>query len=159
MHPMRRKDRATSDTEARALLEKGKYGFLATVGKDGLPYGVPLSYAVMQDKLYFHCAMSGRKLDNLRFCDQVSFTVVGDTKPVYTQNFTTLYESVMVFGAIHEVTDADEKYRALYALAARYLPDHLDRAEKDIRASLSRTAVYCLPIEAMTGKAKRLRVG
>lgn len=157
MYPMRRKDRAISTTEARDLLEKGEYGFLATTGNDGLPYGVPLSYVLLQDRLYFHSAMNGRKLDNIRFCKQVSFTVVGDTEPVYTKNFTTYFESVMVFGAMHEVTDADEKFQALYALAAKYLPDYLDRAEADIRASFSHTAVLCLPIEEMTGKAKRPR--
>lgn len=157
MYPIRRKDRILNDTDARALLERGEYGFLATVGEDGLPYGVPLSYVLLNDKIYIHSAMNGRKLNNIRFCNQVSLTVVGDTKPVYANNFTTLYESVMVFGAMREVTDADEKFQALYALAAKYLPDHLDKAEAEIRASFSRTAVYCLRIEQTTGKAKRPR--
>ena len=152
---MRRKDRAMADEAARALLEKGEYGFLATVGKDNLPYGVPLSYALLDGKLYFHCAREGRKVDNLAFCREVSFTVVGETRPVYTKNFTTYYESVMVFGAVSEVADPDEKFHSLYALAEKYLPEHLGKAEGDIRNSFARTAVYRLDITAMTGKAKK----
>ena len=154
---MRRKDRAITEAEARALLEKGEYGFLATVGDDGLPYGVPLSFVLLEGALYFHSAMEGRKIRNLVHCPQVSFTVVGQTEPVYTKNFTTWYESTMAFGTVASVTDEDEKFRALYALAAKYLPEHMDRAEGDIRHSLARTAVYKLTIESLTGKAKRPR--
>lgn len=143
------------EADARALLEKGEYGFLATVGEDGLPYGVPLSYVILDDAVYLHSARDGRKVDNLRFCRDVSFTVVGKTEPVYAKNFTTYYESAMVFGTVGEVTDADEKFRVLYALAEKYLPEHLDKADNDIRHSLSRTAIYRLDIEAVTGKAKK----
>ena len=151
---MRRKDRAMTDEAARELLDKGEYGFLATVGADGLPYGVPLSYVLVGDKLYVHSAGEGRKIANLAHCPQVSFTVVGRTQPVYTKNFTTWYESVMAFGTVDAVTDEDEKFQALYALAAKYLPGYLDRAEEDIRHSLARTAVYRMTVESLTGKAK-----
>ncbi len=155
--PMRRKDRAMPDAAAWRLLEKGEYGFLATVGAEGLPYGVPLSYVLLEGAVYFHCAPDGRKIDNIGFCRNVSFTVVGDTKPVYAKNFTTCYASVMIFGTVDAVTNGDEKFRSLYALAEKYLPEHLDKAERDIRASFARTAVYRLDIEAISGKAKQPR--
>lgn len=155
--PMRRADRAMPDTAARELLERGEYGFLATVGADGLPYGVPLSYVVLDNRVYFHCAREGRKVDNILHCPDVAFTVVGNTEPVYAKNFTTYYESAMVSGPVSEVTDAAEKFRSLYALAEKYLPDHLGKAGGDIRASFSRTAVYRLEIATITGKAKKPR--
>ncbi|SBV92183.1 Pyridoxamine 5'-phosphate oxidase-related FMN-binding [uncultured delta proteobacterium] len=155
--PMRRADRAMPDAAARELLEKGEYGFLATVGADGLPYGVPLSYVVLENRVYFHSAREGRKIDNLLHCRDAAFTVVGETEPVYAKNFTTWYESAMVFGTVSEVADPDEKFRSLYALAEKYLPDHLDKAERDIRASFAKTAVYRLEIETITGKAKKPR--
>ena len=152
---MRRKDRAMTDEAARALLEKGEYGILSTVGPDGLPYGVPLSYVLLDGGMYVHCAREGRKVDNVRSCAEAAFTVVGETAPVYAKNFTTWYESVMVFGSLREVCEQDEKYRALHALAAKYLPDHMDKADADIRHSFERTAVYRLDIAALTGKAKK----
>lgn len=155
MRSIRRKDRILPDELAQTLLQKGEYGFLATVGEDGLPYCVPLSYVVLDGSVYFHSARDGRKVDNLLFCQQASFTVVGETKPVYIKDFSTYYESVMVFGPVHEVTDTDEKFRSLHALAEKYLPEHMDKAEPDIQRSFSRTAVFRLAVEHMTGKAKK----
>ena len=157
MREMRRKDRAMPEEDARNLLENGEYGVLSTVGEDGLPYGVPLSYVVIEDSLYFHCAHEGRKVDAVRAHPRVAFTVVGATRPVYAKNFTTYYESVMVSGTAEEVTGPAAKYEILTALAAKYLPEHMDKADADITRSLPRTAVYRIRIETLTGKAKRPR--
>ena len=64
MVAMRRKDRQVSDEEAMAYLKAAEYGVLSTVGPDGEPYGVPLTYAVEEDGkgLVFHCARDGYKL-------------------------------------------------------------------------------------------------
>ena len=51
--------------DARAILTGGVYGILATAGEDGLPYGVPLTYAVQGNRLYFHGAGHGQKLKNI----------------------------------------------------------------------------------------------
>ncbi len=64
-HPMRRAERAVSVSEARQLLEQGEYGILSTCGPDGQPYGLPLNYCVLNNAIYFHCALDGRKLVNL----------------------------------------------------------------------------------------------
>ena len=58
MVAMRRKDRQESDEEAMAYLKAAEYGVLSTVGPDGEPYRVPLTYAVEEDGkgLVFHCA-------------------------------------------------------------------------------------------------------
>ena len=153
-HAMRRKDRMMDEAGCLALLEKGEYGFLATVGPDGRPYGVPLSYVWRDGRLFFHCASMGRKIKNIINCPDVSFSVVGDTKPVYVTDFSTYYKCVMIFGKVGEVADPDAKYEALYALAEKYLPDHMDKADKDIRGSLKRTAVYAITPVEITGKAK-----
>ena len=155
MRAIRRKDRTIPEEESIRLLETGEYGVLATVGPDGNPYGVPLSYVWHDGAVYFHCARDGHKIDNIHANDQVTFTVVGQTRPVYARNFTTYYESVIVFGEAVEVRDFEAKHAVLYALAAKYLPEHLDKAHNDIQQSLQRTAVYILQPQRITGKAKR----
>lgn len=152
---MRRKDRRMSEAESLRLLEKAEYGFMATSGPDGLPYGIPLSFVWFGEALYVHCAHEGRKIDNIRFCEHVTFAVVGATQPVYAKNFTTYFESVLVSGTISEVVDPQKKHAVLYALAEKYLPEHLATAEKDITNSLARTAVYVVRPYAVDGKAKR----
>ena len=154
-HPVRRKDRAITEEEARGVLERGEYGVLATCGHDGQPYGVPLSYVVMNGAVYIHCAQSGRKLDNIAANPAVSFTVVGPTKPVYDSGFSTYYESAVIFGKAREITDEKEKRESLMRLAEKYLPEDMDKAEAAITRSFSRTAVYAIAIETVTGKAKR----
>ena len=51
MHEMRKKERRLQDEETRALLRTGEYGVLATIGQDGQPYGVPMSYAFAEDHI------------------------------------------------------------------------------------------------------------
>ena len=70
---MRRKDRAVSREEALEALRQGEYGVLSTIGPDGELYGVPLSYALLDEAVYFHCAREGRKLDNLACGDFVNW--------------------------------------------------------------------------------------
>lgn len=152
---MRRKDRQISEEESLDVLRRAEYGVLCTTDGTGLAYGVPLSYALREGTIYFHCARLGRKIDNIRRNPQVSFVVVGETQPVYDDNFSTYFESVMVFGAAREVTDDAEKYTALQALAEKYLPEHMDKADHDIKHSWKRTAVYAVSLDHITGKAKR----
>ena len=155
MRAMRRKDRQLSEEETLEILKNGQYGVLSTAGRDGSPYGVPLSYVWLEGSLYFHSALNGHKLDNLRENNRVSFTVAGDTQPVYDRNFTTYFESAIVFGIVEEITDARERHDALYALARKYLPEHMENAERDIHASDKRTLVCAVRVEGISGKAKK----
>lgn len=156
-HAMRRKDRAMDENHARQLLENGEYGVMGTVDENGQPYAVPLSYIVEGDVIYFHCAHEGRKITNISQNPKVSFTVVGKTMPVYDNNFTTYYESVIVFGTVIKVDNPDNKTRLLMLLAQKYLPRHMDKAAADIAKSLERTAVYAIGMEQVSGKAKKPR--
>lgn len=151
---MRRVDRAMSQEWAWSLLAKGEYGILATIGEDHIPYAIPLSYIVDEQKIYFHSALEGRKITNITFCQDVCFTVVGRTHPVYDHNFTTYFESVIITGTMFTVEDPKEKTRILYKLAEKYLPGFLDYAEPAIKKSLARTGVLGIKVREITGKAK-----
>ncbi len=151
---MRRKDRKISEDAALTLLNTGEYGVLSLITPEGEPYGIPLSYVCCGRSLYFHSARDGLKMDCFSVSNKASFVVVGKTMPVYAKNFTTYYESVMVDGVIEHV-DGDEKRSALFALAEKYLPEHMDKVEESIANSWGRTAVYALRIDLVIGKAKR----
>ncbi len=62
---MRRKDRELSNEDTLAILTNAEYGVLSTVSSNGLPYGVPINFCIIDEVLYFHCALEGSKLDNL----------------------------------------------------------------------------------------------
>jgi len=106
MKRIRRSDREISFQEVRKILDNAEYGVLSTVGKDGQPYGVPLSYVYKNDSIYFHCALSGHKLDNIGHNAKVSFCVVGNTK-VLPDKFATEYESTVIFGVVSEVKETE----------------------------------------------------
>ena len=151
-HPMRRGDRQLSEDEARQILARGEYGVLSTVGRDGFPYGVPLSYAYDGRNLYFHCAAgTGHKLENLDFNQKVCFTVVGETQVLPAQ-FSTKYESVIVFGT---VAPAEDKLAAIEQICKKYSADFLDQGKKYAAASETKFAVYALRIRKISGKARR----
>ena len=105
MKQMRRKDREISRQEAIEILDSAEYGVLSTVDKNGQPYGIPLSYVYKDNAIYFHCAVDGQKLDNIRDNAKVSFCVTGKTT-VLPETFGTLYESAVVSGTAGEVFDA-----------------------------------------------------
>ncbi len=85
---VRRKDREISIESATQLLAEGEYGVLSTAGTDGQAYGVPLNYVYKNNCLYFHCALEGHKLDNIKANNKVSFCVVGRAR-VLPDKFTT----------------------------------------------------------------------
>ena len=155
---MGRKDRALSKEEALAVLEKAEYGFLGTVSPDNEPYVVPLSFTVGGDKVYFHCARTGEKLDNITKNPSVCFCVVGPTEPVYETGFSTVYESCMVFGKAEEVTDETERREALLERARKNLPEYMDKADDAIAKTGKATAVYTISMDRVTGKAKRKKL-
>ena len=96
---------------------------LSMHGANGYGYGIPLSYVAEAQHLYFHGAPEGFKLDSLRGDNRVSFCVVGATQ-VIPRQFTTAYESVLVFGRITVVTDDTERVHALRQLSAKYSPEY-----------------------------------
>lgn len=155
---LHRKDRQLPLEACKEILHSAEYMVMATVGKDSVPYAVPLSFVYFEDKIYFHSGMhKGHRAANLGENPYCSLAVVGKTQPVYTKNFTTWYESVVVFGNVCEVTDTARKKAVLFALAEKYLPEHMHNAEKDITASLARTAVYEISLDKITGKAKQAK--
>lgn len=60
---MRRKKQALSQQEIAQILQQETSGVLALIGDEVYPYAVPISYVYDGEKLYFHSAKSGHKLD------------------------------------------------------------------------------------------------
>ena len=105
---------------ATEILKGGEYGVLATSGEDGYPYTVPLSY-IYDAAIYFHCASTGHKIDNIKYNDKVSFCVVGRAKTV-PEELSVDYQSVIVFGRA-KIIEGAEKRSALGKLMQKYAPE------------------------------------
>lgn len=153
MKGIRRSDREITSEEAKELLEHAEYGILSTVSSDGEPYGLPLSYVYKDDSLYFHCALSGHKLDNIEHNAKVSFCVVGKTR-VLPEKFATKYESAVVFGVTSEV-NGTEMEDALLWLLEKYSSDYIEEGKRYIEQQGKMTRVFKIVIGRISGKARR----
>ena len=149
---MRRSKQALDDSQIRSILEDGIWGTLSVVDDDGLPYGVPVNYVWFDDRVYFHCATAGHKLDALASCDIACFTVVG-SDDVLPEEFTTAFRSAMVFGRASIVSDEDEKRRSLEALGRKYMaPGDEAGLEREIAGGYARLHMVRIDPVRITGK-------
>jgi nitroimidazol reductase NimA-like FMN-containing flavoprotein (pyridoxamine 5'-phosphate oxidase superfamily) len=148
---MRRKKQALSMTECEKVLMNGTSGVLAVLGDEGYPYAVPLSYIYHQNKIYFHSAIEGHKLDALKTSDKVSFCVI-DQDLIAAEKFTTYYRSVIAFGKAHVIDNPGEKREALKILGMKYSSDFADKMDEAIKESFDRVAMIVLEIEHLSGK-------
>jgi len=152
---IRRKDRVLDDMQTLHLLETGEYGFLAICGLNGYGYGIPMNFVLEGKAIYFHCAADGFKLDSIRHNNRVSFCVTGRTQ-LLPQQFSTAYESALVYGRITCHLPEEERYKALNLLVAKYSPDFADISPSYINQSFHRTNILRLDVEHVSGKSRGL---
>jgi uncharacterized protein len=153
MKSLRRKDREITSQEIIELLNSSEYGVLSTVGEDNQPYGVPLNYVYKNKFIYFHCARSGQKIDNIEHNAKVSFCVVGKTQ-VLPVEFATEYESAMAFGIASEVEGA-ERHNALLWMIEKYSPAFQEEGKLYIAQMEKAVKVFKIEINHISGKARR----
>lgn len=158
---MRRSDRAVTDEAwIKALLQRAPIGVLATVHA-GQPFLNPnlFCYDEAAHAIYFHTARMGRTRANVESTQRVCFSVyeMGRLLPADTAlEFSVEYSSVIVFGAVARIGDAQQAGDALSALLRKYAP-HLQPGQdyrSIVAAELVRTSVYRLAIEEWSGKSK-----
>jgi uncharacterized protein len=150
---MRRKDRQIPDADASSILERGEYAILSTVSPDHAPYGVPVSYCVIDGSIYFHSATEGTKINYLTTNPKVSFCVVGKTE-VLPAKFGTRYESCIVQGIASE-SFGGEKQMALEGLIRKYSADFIPEGMEYIEKLKEKTRVFKISIDSISGKARK----
>lgn len=150
--PCRRKNRIISDEAAKQLLSSEKRGILAVNGDDGYPFALPVNYFYDQDneKIYFHGAKAGHKVDALKKCDKVCFTVYGNEH--YAEGDWAPYvQSTVVFGRCHLIDDAGITENRVRELAEKYYPSK-DEIDGEIAKSIKAVQLYEITIEHLSGK-------
>ncbi|MDE7312725.1 MAG: pyridoxamine 5'-phosphate oxidase family protein [Eubacterium sp.] len=154
---MRRKNQMLSRELCTEILKQGTSGVLAVLGDDAYPYAVPLSYVYADEKLYFHSAVSGHKLDAVKAHSKASFCVIAKDQ-VVPEKYTTYYQSVIAFGTVRVLDDDQEKMDAIQKLSLKYTPnDPVQRQMAEIERYWNSLCMMELTITHMTGKqAKEL---
>ena len=100
--PIRKKKNEIDVNVAQALLQNSRRGVLAVNGDDGYPYAIPVNYFydTENQKIYFHGARAGHKVDALKACDKICFTVYGNEQ-IKEEAWAPFIQSLVVFGRCH----------------------------------------------------------
>ena len=151
-HEMRREKQALNPDQCAVVLRRGTSGVLALSDREDYPYALPISYVFDGEKLYFHSAVTGHKLEVIRKNPKASFCVI-DQDDIVPEKFTTYFRSVIAFGTIRILQEEEEKRLAIEKLAEKYSPkETVESREKEIRSEWPRLCMLEMTIDHLTGK-------
>ena len=148
---IRRVKQLLPNEAAVEVLDRNTSGTLALLGDDDYPYAVPLSYVYINEKLYFHSAKNGHKIDAVKKYEKASFCVI-DSDQIVPEKFTTHYRSVIAFGKVRLIEDVEEMRSIATALAMKYSGDFAERIPEEFNAYVNNLVIIEMTIEHMTAK-------
>ena len=140
---LRRIKQQLTQEECISVLKNEVRGVLSVLGDNDYPYGLPINYLYSEDenKIYFHGAKEGHKIDSIKKCDKVSFCIYD--KGVQSEVKKGLdYKSVIVFGRIKIVEDFDKTIDICRKLSAQF-----DFGEDYIEEEIKKFAKFVLCLE------------
>ncbi len=141
--------------DAIAVLNRSSHGVIACSGDADYPYAVPLNYVYLENKIYFHCAKEGHKIDAITRNPKVSFAVI-DQDTIVSAEYTSYFRSVIVFGTAR-ITKGDEWHKGFETLVEKYSGDRPAEEKQKIIIGCELSHIIAIDIERLTGKeAKEL---
>lgn len=147
---MRRSKQLLAMDDTVAIMKRCTNGVLACSGDDDYPYAVPLNYVYFNDKIYFHSAKVGHKLDAMTKNPKVSFAVI-DEDTIVSEEYTSYFRSVIVFGKAR-IVEGEERLKAFEALVEKYSGDQPEEAKHQKIAECTQAYLIAIDVEHITGK-------
>ena len=150
--PMRRNKQQVSIEACINILKNAKRGVLAVSGDNGYPYALFVNYVYDEkdNAIYIHGAKEGHKIDSIKRCDKVSFTV-HDEGYKKEGDWAYTLTSVVLFGKAELINDINITTEKTRDLANRYYPSK-DEVEEEIKSGISHVQLIKINIEHVTGK-------
>ncbi|MER6082035.1 pyridoxamine 5'-phosphate oxidase family protein [Streptomyces sp. NPDC001833] len=158
--PTRSAERAAYDRElVHAILDEGSLCHLGFV-RDGAPVVLPTLYGRVGEVLYLHGStgsrplrMTGQADPGLAVCVTVTH-VDGFVLARSAFHHSVNYRSVVVHGIARQVTDPEEKSRALDALVDHVVPGRAADSRPANKKELAATAVIRLDLNEVSAKTR-----
>jgi uncharacterized protein len=160
----------TARTTVRRLPKRGSYdkatvhaivdeGLICHVGfvVDGAPVVIPTIHTRVEDTLYFHGSVASRMLRSLKDGVPACVTITildGLVLARSAFHHSMNYRSVVAFGTAREVTDREEKVRALDALVEHVVRGRSKEARGPNEAEIRGTLVLALPLDEASAKIR-----
>jgi uncharacterized protein len=145
-------DRATIDS----ILDEAlicHVGFVV----DGRPFVIPTIHARDGDNLYIHGSPGSRMLRTTKEGVDICVTVTlldGLVLARSVYNHSMNYRSVVVLGRAREVTDQEEKLRAMQRVVEHVVPGRWDDARRPNDGELKGTTILSLPLDEASAKIR-----
>jgi [ribosomal protein S5]-alanine N-acetyltransferase len=119
---------------------------------NGFPYVLPFNYGYKDNRIYIHCALTGKKIELLKENPGVCFEIE-QTAEIVTNDkackWATTYRSVIGYGKIEILYDFTQKKEGLEIIMAHNGgPDLFDFDPKQVHSVL----ILKLEINSITGK-------
>ena len=149
---MRRKEKEiTNKKEIEQIFKEALVCRLGMI--DGSkPYIVPLNFGYMDNILYFHSALAGRKIDILKNNPTVCFEIDIPGKPVTSKeacSWSMEYKSIIGGGPVLFIDNESEKADALNIIMGHYSGN----SNWDFNSKmLGNTSVFKVEIEQVSAK-------
>ena len=149
---IRKKKNEISINAAKDLLRSSRRGVLAVNGDEGYPYAIPINYLYDEEnnRIIFHGAKAGHKVDSLKKNDKICFTVYGN-EIIKEERWAPYLQSVVVFGKCHLVENEDNTISMLKKFALKYYPNE-EMVNKEIAFSGRGVQMFEIEIEHLSGK-------
>ena len=139
-----------SREDTLAVMNRCTNGALACIGDEDYPYSVPLNYVYFNDKIYFHSAKAGHKIDAIIKNPKVSFSVT-DEDTIVSEEYTSYFRSVIAFGKAR-IVEGNEWVEAFKALVEKYSGDQPEEAKHKEIKECTQSYIIAIDIEHITGK-------
>jgi nitroimidazol reductase NimA-like FMN-containing flavoprotein (pyridoxamine 5'-phosphate oxidase superfamily) len=149
---LRRKKNEMDIDATKELIKQSRRAVLAVNGDGGYPYAIPINYLYDESgqKIFFHGASKGHKVDALKKSDKVCFTVYGNEK-TKDEDWAPFVQSAVVFGRCHLIEDKDLSMKILKKFAMKYYPNE-EMVMDEIKASGKSVQIFEISIEHISGK-------
>jgi hypothetical protein len=139
-----------NNAECERIIRTYPVGILVMAG-GGEPYAVPMNHAYADGRLYFHCGLTGRKLDMIRANPATCYVVNGFFgKPQDLADARKCHgnwESVIAHGISRVIEDKNELRDAFLIFGRYYNPDFELSGD-----ALDTTSAITLEVESMTAR-------
>ena len=153
----RHADRAVYGRETIAsILDEGTFCHVGVV-VDGSPRVIPTIHARVGDTLYIHGSNASRTLRALKDGSEACIVVTlldGLVLARSAFNHSMNYRSVLVYGAVREVTDPEEKWEAQRALVDHVVPGRSADARMPNDKEMKQTTILAIPLDEASAKVR-----
>lgn len=138
--------------QAKQLLHNNKRAAFSVNGDNGYPLTIPINfyYEEKENRIYFHSAKQGHKIDSIKANNKVCFTTWNDGYKL-DGDWAYYVSSCVVFGKAILIQDENIKEEKLRKFALKYYPSK-EEVEITLKKGIKAVQLVAIDIEHISGK-------